>query len=58
MFAAEHAGVTPDILVLAKALSGGMPLGAIVASRELHEKWPTAGHGSTFGGNQYRAQLL
>ena len=51
MFAAEHAGVTPDILVLAKALSGGMPLGAIVASRELHEKWPTAGHGSTFGGN-------
>lgn len=51
MFAAEHAGVTPDILVLAKALSGGMPLGAIVASRELHEKWPIAGHGSTFGGN-------
>jgi 4-aminobutyrate aminotransferase len=51
MFAAEHANVTPDILVLAKALSGGMPLGAIVASRELHEKWPTAGHGSTFGGN-------
>ncbi|WP_223593118.1 aspartate aminotransferase family protein [Neobacillus bataviensis] len=51
MFAAEHANVTPDILVLAKALSGGMPLGAIVANRELHEKWPTAGHGSTFGGN-------
>lgn len=51
MFAAEHANVTPDILVLAKALSGGMPLGAIVASRALHEKWPTAGHGSTFGGN-------
>jgi 4-aminobutyrate aminotransferase len=43
--------VTPDILVLAKALSGGMPLGAIVANRELHEKWPTGGHGSTFGGN-------
>ncbi|PLT30562.1 aspartate aminotransferase family protein [Peribacillus deserti] len=51
MFAAEHSGVTPDILVLAKALSGGMPLGAIVASRELHEKWPAGGHGSTFGGN-------
>jgi 4-aminobutyrate aminotransferase len=28
-----------------------MPLGAIVANRELHEKWPTGGHGSTFGGN-------
>ncbi|MDR6123120.1 4-aminobutyrate aminotransferase [Bacillus sp. SLBN-46] len=51
MFAAEHSGVTPDIMVLAKALSGGMPLGAIVASRELHEKWPVGGHGSTFGGN-------
>ncbi|WP_238933344.1 aminotransferase class III-fold pyridoxal phosphate-dependent enzyme [Brevibacillus choshinensis] len=51
MFAAEHAEVTPDILVLAKALSAGMPLGAIVANRELHEKWPVAGHGSTFGGN-------
>ncbi|MBM7691191.1 4-aminobutyrate aminotransferase [Peribacillus deserti] len=51
MFAAEHSGVTPDILVLAKALSGGMPLGAIVAARELHEKWPAGGHGSTFGGN-------
>lgn len=51
MFAAEHSGVTPDILVLAKALSGGMPLGAIVATRETHEKWPVGGHGSTFGGN-------
>ncbi|MFC3884068.1 aspartate aminotransferase family protein [Bacillus songklensis] len=51
MFAAEHANVTPDILVLAKALSGGMPLGAIVANLSLHEKWPTGGHGSTFGGN-------
>jgi predicted acetylornithine/succinylornithine family transaminase len=51
MFAAEHANVTPDILVLAKALSGGMPIGAIVANRSLHEKWPTGGHGSTFGGN-------
>ena len=51
MFASEHSGVVPDILVLAKALSGGMPLGAIVASRELHEKWPTGAHGSTYGGN-------
>ena len=51
MFAAEHSGVKPDILVLAKALSGGMPLGAIMADRELHNKWPVGGHGSTFGGN-------
>ncbi|MEX2460770.1 MAG: aminotransferase class III-fold pyridoxal phosphate-dependent enzyme [Paenibacillaceae bacterium] len=51
MFAAEHSGITPDILVLAKALSSGMPLGAIVARRELHDKWQTGTHGSTFGGN-------
>lgn len=51
MFASEHAGVTPDILVLAKALASGLPLGAIVARRELHEQWQTATHGSTFGGN-------
>lgn len=51
MFASEHSGVIPDILVLAKALSGGMPLGAIVANRDLHAKWPVGGHGSTFGGN-------
>ncbi|TCZ76408.1 aminotransferase class III-fold pyridoxal phosphate-dependent enzyme [Paenibacillus albiflavus] len=51
MFAAEHSGVTPDILVMAKALSAGMPLGAIIARRELHDKWETGTHGSTFGGN-------
>jgi 4-aminobutyrate aminotransferase len=51
MFAAEHSGVVPDILVLAKALSSGVPLGAIVSRREIHEKWPVGTHGSTFGGN-------
>lgn len=51
MFAVEHAAITPDILVLAKALAAGMPLGAIVANRKLHERWQVGGHGSTFGGN-------
>src|SRR5437868_293218 len=50
-FAAQKFGITPDVLVLAKALGGGLPLGAIVAPRELHEKWLTGTHGSTFGGN-------
>lgn len=50
-FAAEHSGVVPDIMILAKALSSGLPLGAIVAPRSLHEKWPVGAHGSTFGGN-------
>ena len=50
-FAAQKVGVTPDILVLAKALGGGLPLGAIVAPRELQDRWLTGTHGSTFGGN-------
>jgi 4-aminobutyrate aminotransferase len=48
---AQRHGVRPDILTLAKALGGGMPLGAIAAPRALHEKWPTGTHGTTFGGN-------
>ncbi|MGE0076286.1 MAG: aspartate aminotransferase family protein [Bacteroidales bacterium] len=54
MFAFEHYGVVPDILVLAKALGGGMPLGAFIASREI--MWsltnnPVLGHITTFGGH-------
>lgn len=54
-FAFEHwPGATPDVLVLAKSLGGGLPLGAFVASRELmavlsHD--PPLGHVTTFGGN-------
>jgi 4-aminobutyrate aminotransferase len=49
--AIERMGVVPDIVTLAKALGGGMPLGAVGAPRALHERWPTGTHGSTFGGN-------
>ncbi|MDE3194379.1 MAG: aminotransferase class III-fold pyridoxal phosphate-dependent enzyme [Chloroflexota bacterium] len=48
---AERQGVRPDIMTLAKALGGGLPLGAVAAPRELHAKWQTGTHGSTFGGN-------
>lgn len=51
MFACEHSGVVPDVLVLAKAIASGMPLGAIMARRSLMEHWPTGTHGSTYGGN-------
>jgi len=50
-FAAQKVGVTPDIMALAKAIGGGLPLGAILAPRALQEKWLTGTHGSTFGGN-------
>jgi 4-aminobutyrate aminotransferase-like enzyme len=51
MFASEHYGVVPDIQVMAKGLSGGVPLGAFSASFELMNKMPPASHGSTWGGN-------
>jgi len=50
MFASEHFGFEPDILVLAKGIASGMPISAVVASDELMQ-WRSGGHGSTFGGN-------
>ena len=50
MFACEHEGVIPDILVAAKGLASGMPLGAIIAREEI-STWEPGAHGSTFGGN-------
>jgi len=51
MFAVEHWGVVPDIVCLAKALGGGLPLGAMLARAELVDGWPPAAQGTTFGGN-------
>ncbi len=50
MFACEHEGVAPDILVTAKGLGSGMPIGALIA-REAVSTWEPGAHGSTFGGN-------
>jgi 4-aminobutyrate aminotransferase len=50
MFACEHERVEPDILLAAKGLGSGMPIGAIVA-REQVMTWGPGSHGSTFGGN-------
>lgn len=50
-FAAEHFGVVPDILVMAKGLASGLPLSGIAASYELMERWVTGSHGGTYGGN-------
>jgi len=50
MFACEYEGVKPDVLLSAKGLASGMPIGAIIA-KEAIMKWPPGAHGSTFGGN-------
>ncbi len=49
MFACEHYGVVPDMLCLAKAIAGGVPLGAVVANDRI--QLPPGKHGTTFGGN-------
>jgi acetylornithine/N-succinyldiaminopimelate aminotransferase len=54
MFALERFGVVPDILLLAKALGGGMPLGAFISSTEIMSSLisnPVLGHITTFGGH-------
>jgi 4-aminobutyrate aminotransferase len=51
MFAIEHEGVEPDIMLMAKAIAGGLPLAAFISRSELTHKWPAGRHGSTFGGN-------
>jgi acetylornithine/N-succinyldiaminopimelate aminotransferase len=54
MFATERFKVIPDIIVLAKALGGGMPLGAFISSKEIMSVLsnnPTLGHITTFGGH-------
>jgi 4-aminobutyrate aminotransferase len=50
MYACEHFGLEPDILILAKGIASGLPLGAILAKDDVMQ-WSNGGHGSTFGGN-------
>ena len=50
MFAAEHTGVVPDVIVLAKGIASGMPLGAMMAKKAVMT-WPAGSHGSTIAGN-------
>jgi 4-aminobutyrate aminotransferase len=51
MWAVEHWGVEPDILLTAKGIASGMPLGAMVTKASIMESWSIGAHGSTFGGN-------
>ena len=47
----HHEGVQPDVVALAKALGGGVPIGAMLCKKLLEEALPPGSHGSTFGGN-------
>src|SRR6202000_530082 len=51
LFAYRRLGVTPDIMSLAKALGGGFPIGAVLASADAAAGMAPGSHGSTFGGN-------
>lgn len=51
LFAHEQDGVTPDIMTLAKALGGGIPIGAMCTTRKIATSLVPGTHGSTFGGN-------
>lgn len=51
LFAYQHAGITPDVLTLAKPLGGGLPLGAVLLREDLAGALAVGDHGSTFGGN-------
>ena len=50
MFCYQHYGITPDVMTLAKALGGGLPVGAMIAKEELGDILTAGMHASTFGG--------
>ncbi len=52
LFAYMHDGITPDVLIVGKALAGGFyPVSAVLASKEIMSVFQPGDHGSTFGGN-------
>lgn len=51
LFAFEHEGVTPDVVVVAKGLGSGLPISAIAARPDLVARWLPGSHGGTYGGN-------
>ena len=50
LFAYEHFGIQPDVMTLAKALAGGLPMGALLATAEVAGSFVPGAHASTFGG--------
>ena len=50
-FAFNHFDITPDIILLAKSIGGGLPLGAMLTKGEFDDSFSYGLHGTTFGGN-------
>ena len=51
LFAHEYAGIAPDIMMIAKGIGGGFPLGAVLATENAASAMVAGSHGSTYGGN-------
>lgn len=51
MWGFEHFDVVPDIITVAKGIASGMPVSAVVSSREIMDRWAPGSHGGTYGGN-------
>jgi acetylornithine/N-succinyldiaminopimelate aminotransferase len=51
LFAHEWAGITPDVMMVAKGIGGGFPLGAVLATEKVGSVMTVGSHGSTYGGN-------
>jgi len=51
LFAYEHVGISPDIMTVAKAIGGGFPMGACLATTDAAKGLTAGAHGTTFGGN-------
>ncbi|GMV08145.1 MAG: acetylornithine aminotransferase [Gemmatimonadota bacterium] len=56
-FAHQHAGVTPDLMTLAKPLAGGLPMGAVLAAPHVADAMRPGDHGTTFGGGPLVASV-
>ncbi len=51
MWAIEHEGIVPDIITSAKGIGSGVPVGAMIARKEVASVWKPGAHGNTYGGN-------
>ncbi len=57
LFAHEYAGITPDVMMVAKGIGGGFPLGAVLATEKAAKGMVAGTHGSTYGGNPLGAAV-